>query len=369
MKILVTGAKGFVGKNLISELKNQGFTDIVEFDKENDEHKLYEHAKDCEFVFHLAGVNRPKTEIEFEQGNTSFTLKLLEALKINRNCCPVLISSSIQAELDNPYGKSKKAAEELLLQYGKDTGASVYIFRLQNVFGKWCRPNYNSVVATFCNNIACGLPIQINNTDTELNLVYIDDVVNEFINAMIGTAQSSNGYYSITRRYSVKLGELADLIGSFRRTREDLSLPDLSDDFVRKLYSTYLSYLPEDEFSYPLIMNIDARGSFTEIIRTKDRGQISVNITKPGVTKGNHWHHTKCEKFLVVSGTGVIRFRRIDLDQVIEYKVSGEKMEVVDIPPGYTHNIANMGEGDLVTMMWVNEPYDPANPDTYYLGV
>ncbi len=369
MKILVTGAKGFIGKNLISELKNKGLSDIIEYGRENEAGQLTELTKDCGFVFHLAGVNRPQTEMEFEQGNIEFTLSLLEALRNNKNACPVLFSSSIQAELDNPYGKSKKAAEELLLQYNRDMGAPVYIYRLQNVFGKWCRPNYNSVVATFCNNIAGGLPIQVNNTEAVLNLVYIDDVVNEFINVITRTAESGGCYFRISRIYQVKLGVLANLIVSFRKTREDLSLPDMSDDFVKRLYSTFLSYLPEDKFSYPLKMNIDSRGSFTEIIRTQDRGQVSVNITKPGITKGNHWHHTKNEKFLVVSGIGVIRFRQVGFDQVIEYSVSGDRMEVVDIPPGYTHNIENIGDCDLMTIMWANEPYDPANPDTFYLSV
>lgn len=370
MKILVTGAKGFIGKNLIFELRNRGYGDIYEYDIDTKEELLDEYTRECGFVFHLAGVNRPKETEEFMQGNFGFTSLLLDKLKEHQNRCPVMLSSSIQAMLDNPYGISKKAGEDLLFEYGKETGAEVYVYRFPNVFGKWCRPNYNSAVATFCHNIANGLPIQINDRNTVMNLVYIDDVVDELIKALDGNASvDSSGYCYVPVTHSATLGEIADLIHSFRESRNDLQIPDMADGFTKKLYSTYLSYLPKESFSYPLKMNIDDRGSFTEIIRTKNRGQFSVNITKPGITKGNHWHHTKNEKFLVVSGKGVIRFRKINSDEIIEYQVDGEKMEAVDIPPGYTHNITNTGETDLVTFMWVNEPYDPDKPDTYFLEV
>ena len=370
MKILVTGAKGFIGKNLIFELKNRGYGDIYEYDIDTKEEPLDEYTRECGFVFHLAGVNRPKETEEFMQGNFGFTSLLLDKLKEHQNRCPVMLSSSIQAMLDNPYGISKKAGEDLLFEYGKETGAKVYVYRFPNVFGKWCRPNYNSAVATFCHNIANGLPIQINDRNTVMNLVYIDDVVGELIKALEGNASvDMNGYCYVSVTHTATLGEIADLINSFRESRNDLQIPDMADGFTKKLYSTYLSYLPKESFSYPLKMNIDNRGSFTEIIRTKNRGQFSVNITKPEITKGNHWHHTKNEKFLVVSGKGVIRFRKIDSDEIIEYPVDGEKMEAVDIPPGYTHNITNTGDADLVTFMWVNEPYDPDKPDTYFLEV
>jgi UDP-2-acetamido-2,6-beta-L-arabino-hexul-4-ose reductase len=370
MKILVTGSKGFIGKNLIFELNNRGYRDIYEYDIDTNEELLDEYTKECRFVFHLAGVNRPKETDEFMQGNFGFTSILLNKLKENQNKCPVMLSSSIQAKLDNPYGISKKAGEDLLFEYGKETGSEVYVYRFPNVFGKWCRPNYNSAVATFCHNIANDIPIQINDRSTMMNLVYIDNVVEELIKALEGSpSKDSFGYCFVPVTHTVALGDIADLIRSFRESRKDLQIPDMGDGFTKKLYSTYLSYLPKDSFSYPLKMNIDNRGSFTEIIRTKERGQFSVNITKPGITKGNHWHHTKNEKFLVVSGKGLVRFRKIDSDEITEYIVDGEKMEAVDIPPGYTHNITNTGDTDLITFMWVNEPYDPDKPDTYFLEV
>lgn len=369
LKILVTGSKGFIGKNLIAELQNRGYTDIYRFDKDTDEKLLDEYTKACDFVFHLAGVNRPKNVEEFLEGNFGFTSMLLDLLKKHDNTCPIMISSSIQAELDNPYGKSKKAGEDLLFEYGKETGAKVLVYRFPNVFGKWCRPNYNSVIATFCHNIARDLPIKVNDRESVLNLVYIDDVVTELISALEGRETKDGAFCKVPVVHTITLGEIADLISSFKQSREERSVPDMSDPFTRKLYSTYLSYLPQDKFSYDLKMNIDARGSFTEFIRTPDRGQVSINISKPGITKGNHWHHTKNEKFLVVSGNGVIRFRRIDSDEVIEYFVSGDKLEVVDIPTGYTHNIENLGDTDMVTIMWANEPFDPDKPDTYFLEV
>ncbi len=369
MKILVTGARGFVGKNLIAELKNRGYEDIFEYARDTDKSLLDKYTKECEFVFHLAGVNRPKDETEFMKGNFGFTSELLDLLEKHDNKAPVLITSSIQAERDNPYGKSKKAAEDLLFNYSKETGAKVLVYRLTNLFGKWSRPNYNSVVATFCYNIARNLDIQINNPKVELELCYIDDVVDEFIRAMEGNPTIEGKFCVVPITHKIKLGELAELIQSFKESRKDLSIPDMEDSLTKKLYSTYLSYLPEDDFSYELKMNVDNRGSFTEFIRTPERGQVSVNISKPGITKGNHWHHTKNEKFLVVSGKGLIRFRKIDSDDIIEYRVSGEKLEVVDIPPGYTHSIINVGDTDMVTIMWVNECFDPENPDTYYLEV
>jgi UDP-2-acetamido-2,6-beta-L-arabino-hexul-4-ose reductase len=369
MKILVTGAQGFVGKNLISELRNQNFTDIFEYGRETEPALLEEYCKEADFVFHLAGVNRPKDQSEFMDGNFGFTSTLLETLKRHQNTCPVIISSSIQAKLDNPYGVSKKAGEDLLFEYSKETGAKVLVYRLPNVFGKWCKPNYNSAVATFCHNVAHGLSINVNDYSVGMKLVYIDDVVEEFIRALNGNANSNGDFCEVPVVHKVTLGEIVDLIYSFKQSREELSIPDMSNLFTKKLYSTYLSYLPEDKFSYGLKMNVDQRGSFTEFIKTPDRGQVSVNISKSGITKGNHWHHTKNEKFLVVSGTGVIRFRKIDSDEIIEYFVSGDKMEVVDIPTGYTHNIENLGETDMVTIMWANEYFDPEKPDTYFLEV
>jgi len=369
MKILVTGAKGFIGKNLIAEMKNREYEDIFEYDRDTDPSLLDEYCKEADFVFHLAGINRPKELSEFMEGNFGFTFDLLDSLKKHNNTCPVMISSSIQAEFDNPYGESKKAGEDLLFSYGKETGAKVLIYRFPNVFGKWCRPNYNSAVATFCHNVAHDLPIKVNDPSVTMNLVYIDDVVNELINASEGKGNRVNSFFEIPIVHTITLGEIVDLIYSFKNSREDRSVPNMSDEFAKKLYSTYLSYLPEDQFSYDLKMNVDPRGSFTEFIRTPDRGQVSVNISKPGITKGNHWHHTKNEKFLVVSGKGVIRFRKIDSEEVIEYFVSGDKMEVVDIPTGYTHNIENLGDIDMVTIMWANEPFTPEKPDTYYLEV
>lgn len=378
MKILVTGARGFVGKNLVAELENIKYgkdktypltqdIEIYEYDIDTDKSMLSEFCKDCDFVFNLAGVNRPETESEFMSGNFGFASELLDELKKNNNTCPVMLSSSTQAALDNPYGKSKKAGEDLFFDYSKKTGAKVLVYRFPNVFGKWCRPNYNSAVATFCNNIANNLPIQVNDRSHKMTLVYIDDVVNELINALCGLETKDGDYCKVPVEYNTTLGEIVDLIYSFKQSREDKSVPDMTEgSFSKKLYSTYLSYLPTDKFSYPLKMNIDNRGSFTEILRTADRGQVSVNISKPGITKGQHWHHTKNEKFLVVSGKGVIRFRKIGEEKVYEYFVSGDKLEVVDIPTGYTHNIENLGDTDMVTVMWCNECFNPDKPDTFF---
>ena len=369
MKILVTGAKGFVGKNLIAQLENKGYTDIFQYDVQTDKALLEKYTKECQFVFHLAGVNRPKDESEFMKGNFGFTSELLELLKKNNNKAPVLITSSIQAEKNNPYGISKRAGEDLLFSYSKETGAKVLVYRFSNLFGKWSKPNYNTVVATFCYNIANGLDIQISNPDAELELCYIDDVLDELTRAMNGYESKKGNYCFVPVVHNIKLGDLAARIQSFKKSRADLSIPNMQDDLTKKLYSTYLSFLPKDSFSYDLKMNKDNRGSFTEFIRTVASGQVSVNVSKPGITKGNHWHHTKNEKFVVVSGEGLIRFRKLGEDKIIEYKVSGEKMEVVDIPTGYTHSIVNVGKNDLVTIMWVNECFDPEKPDTFYLEV
>jgi len=350
-------------------LKNQKYTDIFEYDIDTDPSLLDTYCKDADFVFHLAGVNRPKEQSEFMEGNFGFTSTVLELLKKHKNICPIMISSSSQAALDNPYGQSKKAGEDLMFLYAKETGAKVLVYRFPNVFGKWCRPNYNSAVATFCNNIAHDLPIQIKDPSSVMNLVYIDDVVEELINALNGKENKVDDFCSVPVVYIVKLGEIVELLQSFKESRKSLNVPNMENQFEKKLYSSYLSYLPTDQFSYSLKMNIDNRGSFSEFIKTPNRGQVSINISKPGITKGNHWHHTKNEKFLVVSGKGIIKFRKIDCDDVIEYIISGEKLEVVDIPTGYSHNIINTGKVDMVTVMWASEAFNPEKPDTYYLEV
>lgn len=369
MKILVTGAKGFTGKNLIAELKNRKFEDIYAFDIDTHKDLLEEYAKNCDFVYHLAGVNRPEKDEEFMNGNFGFTSELLALLKKHNNKAPILITSSIQAERDNPYGLSKKAGEDLIFSYGEENSIKTYVYRLPNVFGKWSRPNYNTVVATYCYNIARDLPIQVNNSDADLSFVYIDDILEEFIGALNDVATREDKFCLVPVTHNIKLGELAEIIKSFKESRTNLSVPNMENPLVKKLYSTYLSFLPENEFAYPLKMNVDNRGSFTEFLRTGDRGQVSVNISKPGITKGNHWHHTKNEKFLVVSGEGLIRFRKIDSEEIIEYRVSGEKLEVVDIPIGYVHNIQNIGKSDMVTIMWANEAFNSKKPDTYFLEV
>ena len=389
MNILVTGAKGFIGRNLIETLhnirtgKDKSFsldTDITvfEYDIDTDPALLDLYCKNADFVFNLAGVNRPQDPKEFMEGNFGFASILLDALKKYDNKCPIMIASSIHAVLNNPYGESKKAGEDLMFAYGRETGAPVYVYRFSNVFGKWCRPNYNSAIATFCYNIAHDLPIKMNDPSVNMTLVYIDDIVKELIGAIKGNpTMNEEGFCYVPIEHKITLGEIVDLIYSFRDSRETKQVHDMTEGgVVKKLYATYLSYLPEDSFSYPLKMNVDERGSFTEILRTPDRGQFSVNISKPGITKGEHWHHTKNEKFLVVSGKGLIQFRKVGTDPttgenypVINYHVSGEKMEVVDIPTGYTHNIINEGDTDLVTFMWCNECFNPDKPDTYYLKV
>ncbi len=383
--ILITGAGGFVGKNLVAELTARGYTSLLCFEKDDTPETLADYCRRAAFVVHLAGINRPKDPNEFYAGNAGLTDVLLSDLETAGNACPVLVTSSIQAALDNDYGKSKKQAEDAIFAHGSRTGAPVYVFRMEGVFGKWCRPNYNSVVATFCHNIAHGLPIQVRDPGYELPLVYIDDVVACILDAMErGEAvRDEEGICRIHPVHRTTLGTLAETIQNFARARggdaaralgtdglPTLAVPELAaGSFEKKLYSTYLSYLPEDGFAYDLNMHCDNRGSFTEFLRTPERGQVSVNISRPGIVKGNHWHHTKNEKFLVVKGEGVIRFRQIFSDKVIEYHVSGEKLQVVDIPCGYTHNIENVGEGDMVTVMWANEAFDPEHPDTYAMQV
>lgn len=392
MKILITGAKGFVGRNLcaaLNEIKaghdqrsdhvicdDPARLEIYEYDLDNAPEQLDAWCAACDFVFNLAGVNRPKENSEFMTGNFGFASVLLDGLKKHGNTCPVMLSSSVQATLTgryagSEYGKSKKAGEELFFAYGQQTGAEVLVYRFPNVFGKWCRPNYNSAIATFCHNTANGLPIQVNDPTVEMDVVYIDDVVEELIQALRGKANKlENGYCAIPVHHETSLGWLADTILSFPKLREELGVPRLDDPLTRKLYSTYLSYLPAESFIYDLKMNRDVRGSFTEIIRTADRGQFSVNISKPGITKGNHWHHTKNEKFVVVHGHGLIQLRKIGSEDVVEFEVSGERIQVVEMIPGYTHSIINLSDTeDLVTFMWANEPFDPAKPDTFFQKV
>lgn len=366
MTILVTGSAGFIGRNLLAELRTQGQYELLEYDVDTPSDFLTEYARQCDFVFHLAGVNRPKNPAEFVSGNVDFTARLLEALQEHENHAPIVATSSVQAALDNPYGRSKQAGEALLFQYGASTEVPVFLYRLPGVFGKWCRPNYNSVVATFCHNTARELPIQVNDPAAELSLVYIDDVVSSFLTTLKESIPKSGRFASVEPIHQIRLGELAVLLKRFHNSRRTLELPNLADPLEKKLYSTYLSYLPEGDFAYPLTTHSDQRGSFTEMLRTPERGQVSVNISHPGITKGNHWHHTKNEKFLVVRGQGLIRFRKIGQTNIIEYPVSGDQLCVVDIPPGYTHSIINTGKEDMVTVMWANEPFDPDNPDTYY---
>jgi UDP-2-acetamido-2,6-beta-L-arabino-hexul-4-ose reductase len=393
VKILITGAHGFIGQNLtvaLAEIRdghdcrpdhalcqNPAEIKLYLYGRENSLEDLDAFCRDCDFVFHLAGVNRPNTPAEFMPGNAGFLSVLLEALKRHQNLCPVLLSSSVQASCGNPYGESKRAGEQMLLIYAKESGAEALVYRLPNVFGKWCRPNYNSAVATFCHNTANGLPIQIHDPAAPLDLVYIDDVVEEFIQALRGSANRvGDGYCVVQTHYKTTVGHIADIIQSLPTLRETLEVPKLDDPLTKKLYSTYLSYLPPERFCYDLKMNEDARGSFTECLRTLDRGQLSVNISRPSVTKGQHWHHTKNEKFIVVKGDALIQLRRIGLQPdgtaypIKEFRVSGRHIQVVEMIPGYTHNITNLSETEeLVTLMWVNEPFDPVRPDTFFQEV
>ncbi len=396
MKILVTGAKGFVGKNLVAQLrniaegKNKSYGDVViedifEYDIDSTAEELDDFCRRADFVFNLAGVNRPQTTEEFMQGNFGFASTLLDTLKKHNNTCPVMLSSSIQATLvgryaEGEYGKSKKAGEELFFDYSAATGAKVLVYRFPNLFGKWCRPNYNSAVATFCNNIANDLPIMVNDRSTMLELLYIDDLVDEMVAALKGeehhcefdgvnTVLKTDGRYCAAPiTHKVTLGEIVDLLESFRKQPDTLMVPEIPyNSFAKKLYSTYLSYLPKEKVAFPLKMNIDARGSFTELLRSDKCGQVSINISKPGITKGEHWHNTKWEFFIVVSGHGLIQERKIDSDDVIEFEVSGDKIEAIHMLPGYTHNIINLSDTeDLVTVMWANESFDPNKPDTFF---
>jgi len=396
MKILVTGAKGFVGKNLVETLRcikdgkdrtrpELKIDEIYEFDVDSETSMLDAFCSDCDFVFNLAGVNRPKDTSEFMSGNFGFASTLLEALKKHGNTCPVMLSSSIQATLigrygESDYGRSKLAGEELFFEYAKETGAKALVYRFTNLFGKWCRPNYNSAVATFCNNIANDLPITVNDKSTTLELLYIDDLVTEMIDALEGkehrcefdglnTVMTDGGRYCAAPvTHKVTLGEIVDLLESFKAQPQSLVMPEIPEgSFAKKLYSTYLSYLPKEKVSFPLKMNVDARGSFTELLKTKNCGQFSVNISKPGITKGQHWHNTKWEFFIVVSGHGLIEERKIGGDEILRFEVSGEKIEAIHMLPGYTHNIINLSDTeDLVTLMWANEQFDPNHPDTYF---
>lgn len=396
MNILVTGAKGFVGKNLVAQLrtiaegKNKSYGEInigeiYEYDIDSTLEQLDDYCRKADFVFNLAGVNRPQNPEEFMQGNFGFASTLLDTLKKYGNNCPVMLSSSIQATLvgryaDGDYGKSKKAGEELFFEYGANSGAKVLVYRFPNLFGKWCRPNYNSAVATFCNNIANDLPITVNDRSTQLELLYIDDLVDEMVAALKGeehhcefdgvdTVLREDGLYCAAPiTHKVTLGEIVDLLELFNKQPSTLVVPEIPNgSFAKKLYSTYLSYLPKEKTSFKLKMNIDARGSFTELLRSEKCGQVSVNISKPGITKGEHWHNTKWEFFIVVSGHGLIQERKIGSDEIIEFEVSGENIEAIHMLPGYTHNIINLSDTeDLVTVMWANEAFDPAHPDTFF---
>lgn len=395
MKILVTGARGFVGRNLVSQLRNiqsgkvKCYGDLTvdavyEYDIDSTIEELEVYCHDCDFVFNLAGVNRPQKQEEFMLGNFGFASTLLDTLKKHHNNCPVMISSSIQATLagrfgTSEYGKSKKAGEELMFKYGEETGGKVLIYRFPNLFGKWCRPNYNSAVATFCHNMAHDLPITVNDPAVELELLYIDDLVEEMISALKGeehrcefdgvdTVLKFDGRYCAAPiTHKVTLGEIIRLLEVFKNQPVTLVVPEIPyGSFAKKLYSTFLSYLPKEKVAFSLKMNVDQRGSFTELLRSRNCGQVSVNISKPGITKGQHWHHSKWEFFIVVSGHGLIQERKIGTDEVIEFEVSGEKIEAVHMLPGYTHNIINLSDTeDLVTVMWANESFDPRRPDTY----
>lgn len=383
MNILITGAAGFVGKNLTAALKNikDGkdrthpeviVDELYLYDVDSSVELLETACEKADFVFHMAGVNRPKDPADFMAGNFGFTSTLLDTLKKYRNTCPVMLSSSIQATLEgrynNDYGRSKKAGEECLFAYGKETGAKVLVYRFPNLFGKWCRPNYNSAVATFCHNLANDLPITVNDPAIELELLYIDDLVEEMLAALAGKEHKDGAYCRVPTTHKVTLGEIVNLLESFKSQPTTLMMPEIpADSFAKKLYSTYLSYLPAEKAAFPLHMNEDARGSFTELLKTPSHGQFSVNVSKPGITKGQHWHNTKWELFIVVSGKGLIQQRKIGTDEVLNFYVDGEHITAVHMLPGYTHNIINLSETEnLVTLMWANECFDPNHPDTFF---
>lgn len=366
MNVLITGASGFIGKNLSATLSTMDGYSVLKYDINDTLDTLRQYIGIADFVVHLAGVNRPEKTEEFFTGNKGFTETLLELMEMEDRNVPVLVSSSIQAELDNPYGISKRQTEEAVLDWAQRTGSKAYIYRLPNVYGKWCRPNYNSVVATFCNNIAKGLPIQINNPDHEVTLVYIDDVVGEIIKAIEGKPLVRDGlFYRIEKTSRVTVGQLAELIQSFADSRKNLVMPNFEGYLERTLYATFLTYLDEDDFGYKLDMKFDNRGWLAEFIKSRQFGQIFISRTKPAITRGNHWHHTKVEKFLVIQGEAVIRFREINGSKVIEYPVSGDELKVLDIPAGYTHSITNVGDEDVITLFWAVEIFDPERPDTY----
>ncbi len=370
MKVLVTGSNGFIGKNLCVTLENREGMDVLRFDAGQSLEDLKALCSEADFIFHLAGVNRPENVEEFERGNLGLTETLLDVLDEQRHPIPVVLSSSTQALLDNPYGKSKRQAEKRVLEWGKARGVKVVAYRFPNVFGKWCRPNYNSVVATWCHAIARGEEIRIDDPSKTLTLVYIDHVVIELLRALEGRPTlDEEGFGTVPIRFRVTLAELAERLKAFQASRETLFLPDCADLFDKCLYATYLSYLPETDLAYELFNREDPRGCLAEFIKSPHCGQLFVSRTKPGVTRGHHWHHTKVEKFLVVEGQAVIRFRRVDEDEVVSYEVSGEKWKVLDIPPGMTHSITNTGTRDLVTLFWANEILDPENPDTFRLEV
>ena len=364
MKILIIGAHGFIGKNLVAHLIENGHTPL-EFDQSNAISDLRKFLSDADFIVHLAGVNRPLKEEEFLDGNVNFTKTLLDELKCSGRKIPLFFSSSTQAEKDNPYGRSKKMAEDQILAFEKETGNPVYVYRLYNVYGKWCRPNYNSVIATWCQAIARDQPIQINESAPAIDFVYIDDVCEEILRLINGKRPTQGIIHHPEPHDTVTLKEVARLLDSFKQSRQNFSVPEINTPFKKKLYSTYLAYLPEKGFSYCLDPHVDERGSFTEILKREGFGQFSVNVIRPGVTKGNHYHHTKTEKFLVVKGECSVAFRKIGTKDVLLYPCSEKRMEVVDIPPGYTHSIKNVGREDAVVFMWANEPFDPAHPDTY----
>ena len=368
MHILVTGANGFMGRNLVQALKQSRPQDVLYLiDIRSTQEERDEAAREADFVFHLAGVNRPQDPAEFMQGNCDYTQTLLESLAKHP---PVLVTSSVQAALDNPYGQSKRAGEEAVRAYAASTGAQAYIYSLPNAFGKWSRPNYNSAVATFCYNVARDLPITVNVPSVMLRLCYIDDIVAEFLRALEGNPTcTEDGFCEVHPVHEVQLGKMAEMIQSFRDMRNQLDTPDQSDPFTAKLYATYLSFLPPEDFAREPVVHADARGFFAELIHMGGHGQVSLNVSKPHITKGEHWHFTKHEKFIVISGEGVIRFRKPGETTVISYKVSGDLLKVVDIPPGYTHNIENTGDTDMITVMWANECFDPGHPDTYRLPV
>ncbi|MBN9647136.1 NAD-dependent epimerase/dehydratase family protein [Terrisporobacter glycolicus] len=389
-KILVTGSNGFVGKNTVVALKETKKYEVLTIDRENTEDELKEAALSADFIVHLAGVNRPQNTEEFYKGNGGLTENIVEFLKGDNKNTPILITSSTHALLDNDYGKSKKQSEEALIKYSDECDAKVYIFRLPNLFGKWCRPNYNSAVATFCHNIAHDLDVWVNDPAIELSLVYVDDVVASIIDSIedeniiklsnlneevavtttgASSIQIDKYYYEVTTVYKRTLGNIVDSLKMFRNMKKSLLIPDLSDGFNKALYSTYLTYLEEDDFSYYLKKNEDNRGWLAELVKSEQFGQMFVSKTHPGITRGNHWHHTKTEKFIVIQGQAAIRFRKIDKDKVIEYIVDGEKPQVLDIPPGYTHSIENIGQDEVITLFWSNEMFNPEKPDTYFLEV